>query len=97
VTCCVTHPILTKGKTTALERLMTAKIGTDYVIDNLVMTDSIPEAAEKVEAFAKQYPEQAKKIEIIPLGPAILAEVKRQMGSAAAPAKKIKPDNKNCG
>lgn len=78
VTCCFTHPVLTAGSGSALEKLMTAKEGAAFAIDNLVMTDSIPEAAAKVAAFAQQYPQLASKIDIIPLGPAILAAVKGQ-------------------
>jgi ribose-phosphate pyrophosphokinase len=92
VTCCFTHAILTKGNGTALEKLMTAKDGASYFIDTLVMTDSIPEAAEKVKEFSKQYPDLAKKINIIPLGATILAEIKRQLTAAPIPA--AKPENR---
>lgn len=87
VTCAITHAVLTKGDATALERLMTRKINGQYAIDSLVITDSIPEAADKVAAFAKQYPDLARKIVILPLGPVILAEVKKQL-SAATPVPK---------
>ena len=83
-----THAILTNSKGTALEKMLTAKEGDNYVIDNIGFTDSVPEARAKIEAFAKQYPDLAKKIDFIPLGPAILAEVKKQLAkeSAGAPA-----------
>lgn len=95
VTCCVTHAVLTKGNTTALEKLMTAKMGESYAIDSLVMTDSIPEAAEKVEAFRRQYPDLADKVDILSLGPMILAELKHdltpQKQARSHPEKAIKP------
>lgn len=89
VTCCFTHAILTKGIATALEKIMTAQESGVHAIDNLVMTDAIPEAADKIEDFARQYPALAKKITVIPLGHAILAEVKRQM--AVVPANENAP------
>ncbi|TAL37829.1 MAG: ribose-phosphate diphosphokinase [Alphaproteobacteria bacterium] len=79
-----THAILTSGSGTALEKMLTAKEGDNYVIDNLAFTDSVPEARAKIEAFAKQYPDLAKKIGFIPLGPAILAEVKKQLANKPA-------------
>lgn len=80
VTCCLTHPILTTSiRRTALEKMMTVKEGESHAIDRLIMTDSIPEAADKVRAFAGQNPGLAEKIQIISLGPAILTEIKRQM------------------
>lgn len=98
VTCCITHPILTKGGGTALEKLMTAQDDTlSYIIDSLVMTDAIPEAADKVTVFAKQYPALAKKIEVIALGPAILAEIKKQLTVAPAHIAAIKPRQKKHG
>ncbi|MDD9900243.1 MAG: ribose-phosphate diphosphokinase [Alphaproteobacteria bacterium] len=90
VTCCVTHGILTPGTGTALERLMTAKEGTAPAIDNLVMTDSIPEIAGKIEVFARQYPELAEKIDVISLGPAIQKTLDSQATPAPAAVAKAK-------
>ncbi|MEZ0225980.1 MAG: ribose-phosphate diphosphokinase [Alphaproteobacteria bacterium] len=93
VTSVFTHAILTNTKGTALERMLTAKEGDDYVIDSVVFTDSVPEAKAKIDAFAKQYPDLAKKIGFIPLGPAILAEVKKQL--AGKPAEVSPAANEN--
>lgn len=84
VTFVFTHAILTSGTSTALEKMLTAKEGDNYVIDGVAFTDSVPEARAKVDAFAKQYPDLAKKIGWIPLGPAILAEVKKQLADKPA-------------
>lgn len=87
VTVLCTHGVLTAKNGTALEKLMTAKAGDSYVIDRFAMTDSIPEAKEKINAFRKQYPELGDRVDWVPLGPAILGEIKRQMAEAAvAPA-----------
>ena len=84
VTFAFTHAILTNSKGTALEKMMTAKEGDNYVIDNLVFTDSVPGARAKIDAFAKQYPDRAKNVDFLSLGPAILAEVKKQVAKSAA-------------
>jgi ribose-phosphate pyrophosphokinase len=81
-----THAILTSGTSTALEKMLTAKEGDNYIIDHVAFTDSVPGAKAKIDAFAKQYPDLAKKIGWIPLGPAILAEVKKQLVDKPADA-----------
>lgn len=86
VTCMATHAILTGGALSALEKLLTAKEGNGYAIDRLVVTDSIPEAAEKIAAFRRQYPALADKVEMITLGDA-LADVIRNQESIKKPAK----------
>jgi ribose-phosphate pyrophosphokinase len=86
VTCCFTDGVLTSTTGTALERLLLAKENGEYLINKVVMTDAIPEAAEKIEAFRKQYPEHAHRIDMISLGPAILSEARKQLAARATPA-----------
>ncbi len=91
VTVLCTHGILTPKNGTALEKLMTTKIGDAYTIDRFAVTDSIPEAKAKIKTFRKQYPELADRVDWVSLGPAIVGEIKRQMAAEAAPANSNAP------
>ena len=86
VTVICTHGVLTAKSETALEKLMTTKFGDGYAIDRFAVTDSIPEAKDKINTFRKQYPELADRVDWVSLGPAILGEMKRQMAAQPAPA-----------
>jgi ribose-phosphate pyrophosphokinase len=76
VTCCFTHAVLSDGAGT-LEKLLAAETQGVFAIDKLVMTDSIPESAEKIAEFAKKFPALARKIEVIYLGEAIAAAISK--------------------
>lgn len=90
VTCAFTHAVLTQGAGT-LEKLLTADTGGAFDIDRLVMTDSIPESAEKIAEFAKKFPALAQKIEVIFLGDSIVSAIGGIAPAARQPANKNKP------
>jgi ribose-phosphate pyrophosphokinase len=80
VTCYATHGILTGN---ALEKMFTKPDISQAPIDQLVVTDTLPDTGKKVEDFIKKYPDLSGRIDILCTAP-LLKE-------ALAPAKKAGP------
>jgi ribose-phosphate pyrophosphokinase len=82
VTCYATHGILSGN---ALEKLLLAKNdGMNNAIDKLVITDTVPDARDKLEELLKRQPRLAGRVEILSTGPTLVQEVERQMTATAA-------------
>lgn len=73
VTCYATHGILSGN---ALEKILSAKNdGMHPAIDKLVLMDTLPDVAKKLEALLAKQPSFAGRVDILPAGPALLAAV----------------------
>ncbi|MDX2095738.1 MAG: phosphoribosyltransferase family protein [Alphaproteobacteria bacterium] len=90
VTAYATHGILSGS---ALEKLLTAEPDSmnNPAIDHLVMTDTIPSVAKKVEKLAAQNPELADRVSILSVSPLITQELARQQSQSTTLPGKINP------
>lgn len=81
VTCYATHGILTNN---ALEKLLEAKYdGMHNAIDKIVITDSIPGAADKLAALLAQQPKLAGRVEILSVGDMAVQQAKKDIAPPA--------------
>lgn len=75
VTAYATHGILTGN---ALEKILSAKPdGAHDAIDRLVVTDTLPDVAEKLQALAKTHPALAARVTVLSAGELIAAELRK--------------------
>ena len=82
------HPIFSKDElgADALEKLLTTKVeGKPGInaIDNLVFLDTIPDVAQKIEAFTATHPELADRISVLSAAPLLIQEMERQQSQTA--------------
>ncbi len=86
VTCYATHGIFSGA---AIEKLLSAKHdGMHNAIDKLVISDSIPNAQEKLEALIAKQPNFKGRVEILPVGNAMLQQIDMNNAAKAVPQRR---------
>jgi ribose-phosphate pyrophosphokinase len=77
-----THGILS-GK--AVERLLDGKDGKASAIDQLLITDTVPSALQKREAYLEQNPQAESHFRVVTVAPLVLEQIKRMELEKASP------------
>lgn len=89
VTFYFTHPICSGN---ALEKLLSAKPdGIRYAIDKLVITDTLPDIAEKLAAFRAQHPKSADRVEVLSVADIIFDRIFEKGSKPAVQGSSPKP------
>jgi ribose-phosphate pyrophosphokinase len=92
VTAYATHGILSHN---ALEKILSVKPdGTTPAIDNLVVTDTIPEVEQKIAQLAEVKPKLATKVHVLSVGALLTAELERQQSLQSGFADALPPGSR---